>query len=365
MATPRKNNGRKKTTTIVETLPPSEESENGEDTTEFDIALESAEDIETLREITENFGVTGTTLKVYRITPGGAEFCYQTDNVDEEFIQKNFGGGDFSFRIFINGKFKRTIKQKIAPRVTAETGTTETGGHAAFLEKMLLAILPAMIAQRNDSVNGPSITELTTALSNLDSLRGKQESTMDLFLKGVTFAKETMKDSGGTGDWKSELISAGKEAIPVIANMIPNLIPNSQQPMPTQQQVNGNGNHQPNQISDQQRVAMLKQGLDYLKKKCISGLQPEFIVEWVENNAEDYQSLIGEILNTPFEDFVKIDAEIGREPFKPWFTDLFNRFRSSFAAVNTVDVDSTGEPGDSPDDGDNVEPSKGSKRKGA
>ena len=114
----------------------------------------------------------------------------------------------------------------------------------------------------------------------------------------------------------------------------------------------------------EQQVAAIKEGLTYLKKQCLKGVDSQLIVEWVENNAEDYQPLIHNVLNLPFEKFVEIDAEIGNEPFKQWFTGLFNGLRSAFVPDNTVGMDSPGEHGDIDDAGNHGDTGTNPKRKG-
>lgn len=347
---------RKKRTIIEENLPDNTgDGIDGEDQiSAFDVALESVEDLEALTNTMEQFGQTGQLLKVYRES---GEYCYQSDNVDESFIQKHFGGGGYRIRLFLNGKYKKTFPVSCAaPIVTEANGNgNHRDHHSEFLEKMLLTIL----ANGNVS-KGPSISELTGALANLDGLRGKQESAMDLFQKGMTFAKEIYDSKpNGSGDWKSEAIGAIKEALPVVGGIIAAKTGAPQPSMPTPTNPN-----ELVQATPEQQTQAIRQGLNYLKQRCLKGVDPQLIVDWVENNAEDYQPLIHMVLNLPFEKFVEIDAEIGNEPFKQWFTELFNGLRSAFVPDNQVDVDSTGQHGNSDNAGNHGNTGTDPKRKG-
>ena len=343
---------RKKRTIIEEQIPEGQEEQEG--LSAFDVALESVEDLEALTDVMEQFGQTGQLLKLYR---DNGQYCYQSDAIDEAFIQKHFGGGDYRIRVFFNGKYKKTFPVAIAAAMN--TGEPNGNGnhsgdrHSEFLEKLLLTMISS-----NGASKGPSITELTTALANLDGLRGKQESGMDLFQRGVTFAKEIMDmKSPGNGDWKSELVSAAKDALPIVGGILASKSGVSSMPTPKN----------PNELvtaSQEQQIEAIRQGLAYLKKQCLKGVNPELIVEWVENNAEDYQPLIHNVLNLPFEKFVEIDAEIGNEPFKQWFTGLFNGLRSAFVPDNTVGMDSPGEHGDIDDAGNHGDTGTNPKRKG-
>lgn len=346
----------KKTTTVVEQIPEGHETE-GDEISAFDVALESVEDLEALTDVMEQFGQTGQLLKLYR---DNGQYCYQSDAIDEAFIQKHFGGGDYRIRVFFNGKYKKTFPVAIAAAMNTEPNGNgnhhSNDRHSEFLEKMLLT----MIAN-NGGAKGPSITELTTALSNLDSLRGKQESGMDLFQRGMTFAKEIYDSKpSGSLDWKSEAIGAIKDALPVVGGLLASKNGGVPPTMPTPKQ-------DPNALvnaTQEQQAEAIRQGLAYLKKQCLKGVDFNLIVEWVENNAEDYQPLIHNVLNLPFEKFVELDAEIGNEPFKQWFTGLFDGLRSAFVPDNSVGDDPTGEPGGVNDAGNNGDIGKNPKRKG-
>src|ERR1700688_3312847 len=107
--------GRKKRTIIEESLP--DTPEGTAELSEFDVSMEAVEDADTLKSVLAQFGETNLVLKILRKSPTGPEFCYQTDTLDEQFIQQNFGGGDYTVRIFINGNFRHAINIKIANRL--------------------------------------------------------------------------------------------------------------------------------------------------------------------------------------------------------------------------------------------------------
>lgn len=351
---------RKRRTIVEETLPPAEEGDGKESTTDFDLALESVEDIEVLRGVLDQYGQTGAVFKIYRVTAQGPEFCYQTDDLDEEFLQRNCGGGEFQVRIFINGVKRHMFKMRTAPPLknpdTNGNGNGHNGDrHTEFLEKMLLAY----IQREGSSGSGPSVMELTQALANLDGLRGKSENTMDNFLKGVEFAKGILGDRS-TGDWKSDLVSAAKDALPVVGAMLGSR--GGRPPVPVTAE--NPGEIPPVVSNEDQNRAVIQQGLNFLKKKCLAGMDTDLIIDWVVNNAEDYQPLIHIVLNVPFDEFIKIDAEIGREPFTSWFKELFNGLRLAFVPADPMASDTTGNLGDIDHAGDDGKSSKTTKSKG-
>ena len=349
---------RKKTTTVVEELPPNLEAETDPEPTEFDVSLESVEDPDTLSEILSQFGETTVNLKILRqVASGNPEFCFQTDHLDEEFIQKNFGGGTYIVRIFINGKFRHHIKINIANRIDSATaqgafsftsrsdgGSSNDYRHSEFLEKQAQRNHELLLAAiGNKGSTGPTITEIISALSGLDALRGKQESTMELFLKGVEFAQT----SDGKTDWKTDAIRSVKEVLgPALPGVI-SAITGNRVPPPVP------GQEPPMQIPPD---AIIHAGIQYLKKKAIAGVDPDLIIEWVVNNAEEYQELLRVVLNQEFADIAKLDPEIGSEPFASWFKPLFDGLRSAFNPSNPVDTDSGGSSGNDSNSGNHGKP---------
>ncbi len=345
--------GRKKKTTTVVEEPLSELEDNGGEPTTFDVALETVEDTEALQDVLSQFGETNIVLKILRQTPSGAEFCYQTDVLDEEFIQKNFGGGSYQVRVFIAGRYRKTIKIQIATRLSSnpnQPGQNVNGDrHSEFLEKMVLALVsretPAPVIP-----SGPSITDLTTALANIDQLRGKQESGIEMFIKGMDMANG--KESGGL-DWKSALVQTAKEALPMFMNK---QNPGGSSVVPV------TPGQPPNQL---QIEATLKQGITYLKKKAIAGTDPNLILDWICDNAEDeqYQLLIRTVLTTEFAEFAKLDPEIGTEPFFAWFKPLYDGIRLAFTPPDSVGDDTERNVGDVANVGSHGEPQPKGKSK--
>lgn len=327
----------KKTTTIVEHVP-ADKLHEGEDLNDFDVSLEGVDDYEQLQEALQQFGINdGIVYKIYRITPTGQSFCYETAEYSETFLQQERGAGRYAVRIFIDGRYKKTIHTEVdAPASGPASVQNQAGSGNAFLEKLLLALV---MKEQAPAAPGPSITDLTTALANLDALRGKQESGMDLFVKAFTLAKEMQGDSGTT-DWKSELLRMGRDAIPAITSVV-------------QARVNGNGAEpvkinpaepvaiDPSKMTDDQKKTMLKQAIAFLKPQCIQGLPPESALDFITANSGNpqYQTLIMAVLGYTFEDILEIDHELKSEPFHLFFRTLYDGLRSEFGGDDSVGDD--------------------------
>jgi hypothetical protein len=344
---------RKKTTTVVEDIPEGTPVLDTGETSGFDFDLQRADDAETVDQILRDNGIAGV---LYRFYDNDGGYCYSSSDLDYDRARQETGGGkNCKLGVFVNGKLMRMVPFPLAVLQRSVNGNGNGSGNGSgfsdsksdFLEKQIQRnhelLLTAMTAQRKE---GPSLTELVASLASLDNMRGKQESTMDLFLKGVEFAQGV---TGQTPDWKTDLVRTVKESFPQFMEMFSGM----------RQHTNGNGTALPaSNLPTLPNENMIKAGIAYLKKKVIAGVDPELIIEWIVNNAEEYQGLLAIILNQQFADIAKFDPEIGAEPFVGWFLSLFNGLRSAFTGPRPVDNDSGGDVGDESDVGNHGEPRK-------
>jgi hypothetical protein len=364
-ATP--NRGKKKTTTVVEE--PIDVNDVNDGPTELDVNLEAVEDTETLQTVLESFGETSVLLKVYRETTQGQEFCYPCQPpLDEEFIQRNYGGGNFAIRIFIADRYRKTLKIKIAQKLQSANGSPSVDSQTDFLQKMILVML-----QNNHAPAAQqpfTLPDIVNTLAAIDNMRGKQESGMDLFLKGASFAKD-MGSDGGSGDWKDRLWGIADKVAPALAPALTNFFGNRGTPPGQPPVVAG----QPPQPPDPQQEQMVQQqqliqGIAFLKQQFIAGLDPESAINWVVTNAAinpQYQNIIRTVCNLEYAELAKLDPEIGTEPFFTPFHAFYDGLRSEFATSDPVDDDPGGISGDTGDTGNHGAVGKGrnSSRNGA
>ena len=359
MTRPTKERGKKprtkKTTTVIEeALPQGEDEQEGP--SELDFNLEEVRDTERLYEVLEQFPDAGITVKIYdqhgayRFTPPDPK------NIDPELIRLRCGAGQFVGRVYVDGKYRQSIDIPIGevnpdPNTPTKPGVGDS--HTQFLEKLLLAFIAK--EHPTASTNTPTtLPEMVQSLAGLDALRGKQESGMDLFLKGLTLGKELNSDSGGSFDWKQELFRMVANNAPTILDGVQALVatqtggrktppPNPPAPIAANPESQG----EPSVISE----AYFKEGLKFLKQRMIAGMQNETIINWVYDNRDDptYQPFLKEILSKDFDFFVKLDVEIGQEPFKSKFLDVYNGIRTLFNEQYEMDLD-TGRGNGDPDD---------------
>lgn len=349
---------KRKTTTTVEEIVPTDGTIEEDSPPEMNFNLEDVREAEQLEEIASQFPNAGITLKLYDENGAYCITIPDPKSIDEELIRKRCGAGNFRLRIYINGKYRHYIPlpiREVQPdsSVTTPPNSARNGdssnSHSDFLEKQAQRnheLLLAAISSTRSA--GPSITDLTTALANIDSLRGKQESGVDLIMKGIDLAQ---RFSGDT-DWKTDLIRMGKDVLPKIADGVTAVMGvrnngHSQQIQPTV--TNNEGEAQTQELPSAEAI---RAGIAYLKRKCLNGVDPDLIIDWIVPNADEYQGLIRVILNKDFSEFAQYDIEIGSEPYLGWFRKLFDGLRSAFSPTDSMDDTSGGLVGDTDHTGD-------------
>jgi hypothetical protein len=339
--------GRKKRTIIEETVP--EGSDLVEDPlTEFDVSLEAADDTETLKSVLEQFGQTEQVLyRIYRQTPSGPSFCYESSTFDEMFIQRERGEGSYVARIYINGRMKKSIPFQVDAPTNGTGKVNGNGGssHEAFLEKMLMVLLTRESA---GPANVPTLADMTAALSNLDSLRGKQESGIEMLMKGIELARSI--EPGGNLDWKSELIKTVKDAAPGVLGIVSQTMAAKNGPpvpqVPTEQIVPA-APVTPEQ-EEQQMSFMLKSTIGMMKSQFMQGLDVDSALNLIMANAGNpmYAPMIQKFISLSFEELVALDADIGKKPFYDLFKSLHDGLRYEFGPDDSVESDTGRNPGD-------------------
>jgi hypothetical protein len=360
----------KKTTTVVEEIP-DRPNDIDDGPTELDFNLEEVRDTERLTEILEQFPDAGIVVKIY--DPHGAYRFTPPDprNIDPELIRMRCGAGNFVARIYVAGKYRQSIDIPIGevnPDPNAPKTVPIIDSHSAFLEKMLLTLL----ARETPHVEAkaPSITEMVSSLGVLDGLRGKQESGLEMYMKGLEMGRSL--DGGGNGwDWKEQifkLVAANAPALlegvsSIVAGGVKQKPPSVSPTQPISQ--NATPANPPQPVPEEQPVQIsddyYKAGIRFIKERLLAGMETDTVINWVYDNRDDlnYQPFLKEILSTKhdFEFFVKLDEEIGNEPFRSKFVIIYNGIRSLFNEEYEMGLDTGGSSGNTVNPGSNGKPS--------
>lgn len=331
---------KKKTTTITEEIPDTADAIDGGEA-EFDLL---SEDSESLANVLKQFGPATVKIKVSKMTPKGAAYCFSTDEeIDEDFVQANYGGGKYACRIFINGDYKQTIHLTIADRLQPNApAAQQTSGLEALMREQnafLTSLLTKVLGAGASATHTP-VGELTQAMQTVQQMTGgnRQDTRFEDFMKGLEFARSL--EPGANRDWKNDLLDVvrdvAKPIIPIIAGEL----------------MSKNGGKQPAQLdaaNPNQPVDItneIRAGIAYLKKKALQNMDVNLVLDWIIGNAADYQQFLHVVLTTDFAKFAALDPEIGNEPYATWFKNLYDGLRSAFTQSNDVDEDTDGNGGD-------------------
>jgi hypothetical protein len=306
-------NNRKRRTIIEEVLPD----------TKSDNEIESADASDLII----------STSKVYKTNNGSKSFCMQSSEpIDEVYLQSQYpNGGKFVvFEYNQMNQLLNTAHYEIEPKTMAVTPNGSMNGASPYDVQIRMLfdelqftrqMLMQQLQNRNNG-SGSNINELVQALAGIHALAPGGKDPIDLIIKGMELGS---KGSGGT-DWKTELLSTIKDVAPAAIQAI----------SMTKQPMNGNGHP----MITESPEAYLKQGLQWIKSKIITGMDTELAVSWLIQNANDpqYQQLLSIAIQGGIDNFIAIDTEIGNEPYRTWFNSAITQIREWYAEQQQVET---------------------------
>lgn len=297
--------------------------------------------------------------KVYRLNPNGKRaFSFQTSEVvDEVMIQERCpNGGSFVVNEYNStGEMVSNTTLEIEPKTIAATNNPSTSAsdiHVSMLQNQL-QFAQQMVLQLLGNRNNEStpMSEIVSAIKDMHSISGGNgKDPVDLIIKGMELAN---KSNGGSGDWKSELISTAKEAIgPVLGAL---------NARPTQQPI-GETHMIPASVNPQQPTPekVVREAITWLKGKILFGLTPDLAVDWILQNGNDpqYQPILATAVNGSVDNFIAIDNDLHNEPYRTWFTTAIQLIKDAYAEQST-NTNLDGGTGNTTDNAADAKPSSG------
>ncbi len=324
----------------------------------------SDEQEETIRSIVGRFGGEGLEIKVYKQLPGGGDqYWYTTDSdqIDEEKIRTVNGGigGRFALKIFVGGELQKVKHMTIADAPgLASPGVSGNGSSDPMIAVLLQRLANIEQNLQRSPVQREPINDLADAMVKLDSLRGggqAKELPVDQIIKCIELGK-TLNGGGVVDDsFLSVIKDILKEAAPVILPLVMSGMKAAPQQLP--QQTAGES-----EMEQAERIERrLKEGIVFLKKKCMQGSNPDLYLGLILESAdsEEFARLIHIALTQEFAIFAKIDPEIEQPAYVKFFRHIYDGIRSEIAERDKLDDDTGGAGGDPPDTSSNVRVIKG------
>lgn len=319
---------------------------------------------ERLRQARQNFGQGGLKIKVYKINErGGEDFCYVTEgDVDEVLIQRRWRGGQYVAKYYVNEVYRDRIQFGIAEPIAEASGAAVPSGVDLQIKLMQQQneFLMNLLLKNQNSERTP-VTELVHAMSELKTLQGGTESNVDMVMKCI----ELGRTLNGAGE-ESPLMEILKLVAPTVAPQIISGLMRKPAEGPSGGMADASAKAIPAKTVEASEVATpeqeqsLKLLFAYLKKKSVVGSDPELYIAYVLDNGElpDFQMLVSKVRSESFEEFVKLDSEIGKEPHVKFFRAIYDGLRSAFEQGNFVELDSSRKSGNGGDTGGHAKSSQ-------
>ena len=120
----------------------------------------------------------------------------------------------------------------------------------------------------------------------------------------------------------------------------------------------------PNNLTVEQRNALLKQGIAFLKQQFLMGVDAESALTFIVANAGNpqYSPLIRALLSMQWEELEALDNDLkDGQSFHVQFRTLFDGLRYEFSGQNSMEDDPGGNPGNDADPGNHGDTGKGGK----
>jgi len=271
--------------------------------------------------------------KVYKLNSGGKSFCFQTtEPVDEVYIQAQYPTGGKFIVLEYNtlNQVMGTTHIDIEPKPLSVVPIGNGGDlqsrmlldELSFTRTMMLKMIEGLTSGRTQQANTP-IGELAQAMQVVNEMSSKS-NPVDLIVKGMELG---IQANGGAPDWKAQLAETAKQIIPAfVAKQQTVQISQGQQPM-----------------IQTTPVAMIKQGIDWLKPKILSGMTVDLAIGWVIQNANDptCNQLIANAIKGDVNTFIEFDPELANEPYRTWFETAIQLLKDEYAAAQQQQGDNT------------------------
>ncbi len=343
--------------------PPDPDYIDDEDTPE---TIVSQEQEDTIRSIVGKLGGGGElSIKVYKVLPGGGDqYWYTADSseIDEEKIRNvNLGvGGKFHVKIFVGDELVKVHPISIAD--APGVGSGSAGVPAAGTDPVLLLILQRMQALEAAAVRqapAEPFDRMADAMVKLNSIRGDsapKEMPIDTLLKCIELGKTL--GGGGTSDdsWLGVVKEIFKEIGPALAPLAMAAMRSAQ---PATAIAAGSASvpgATDMQQEEEKIAAQLREGIVFLKKKCMQGADPEVYLSLILDSAgeEEFAKLIHIATSQDFAVFARLDPDIEKPAYIKFFKQIYDGIRSEFSGDDSVVPDSGGAGGDASNTTGNV-----------
>jgi hypothetical protein len=307
--------------------------------------------------------------------PGEKDYCGRlgSNEASLEWLQTNYGGGRYLLMYHdpqkkIRGQRRFNIADplKAVPLVALPAlpppvpGGLDPMVHLQLEtmredmktnRELMLRMVDNLGARQSEGGGGGGLTELVTALAGLRDLTkpsdGQISGMISLFEKGLSLGA-----TGGVQPKSEGIMGIVRELAPVVGEALRTAMSarGGDLPLagPAGNPAGASGRvvalvpRQESADSQQQADRVnLRNGLNWLKKRCLAGMHVESALDLLMFSIDDpdWQFLF-DFVPIPYEEWGKIDADLLKPQFRPWFEALLNELK---AQVGARMADATGQ----------------------
>jgi hypothetical protein len=306
--------------------------------------------------------------------PGEKDYCGRlgSNEASLEWLQTNYGGGRYLLMYHDPQKKIRGLRRfniadplKAVPLVALPAlplpvpGGLDPMVHLQLEtmredmktnRELMLRMVDNLGARQSEGGGGGGLTELVTALAGLRDLTkpsdGQISGMISMLEKGISLGA-----SGGVQPKSEGMMGIVREWAPVVGEALRTamsargggVLP--AEPVENPNDVPGTAlvSVPGRAVDSQQQIdrANLTKGLVWLKKRCLAGMHVESALDLLMFSIDDpdWQFLF-DFVPISYEEWGKIDADLLKPQFRPWFEALLNELK---AQVGARMADATGQ----------------------
>ena len=307
---------------------------------------------ESLISVLEQLGESesGATVNVYRTVKGESDayLCrYSPDDFSKngfDDLLSKYGGGTYRIRVY--GSNKRLMANKAITLEAPKTPAIPVVNPAEGIDKLANAMLEGfnklgqLIIQQNQPKN--DMGEMLQNMVLMKQIVGgetkqPQQDQLDLFLKGIEFAKMNVPEVAKEPSGNEMLMEAASKFLPVIAaGMQQPQIPQPQMPQQIQQPA------QPQQIQPEIQQGNSDMNVQQAMARARMKAAVNFLVVQARQDSDPYPYAVMAVDNVPPEDLNTIISDENYIEFLAQFDnevkqypDWFNELREGIKQVLT------------------------------
>jgi hypothetical protein len=316
-----------------------------ETTVEPETPPEAPQD-ELIRSFVERFGGDAVgRVVIYRVDPRGKrEYLgsVAADVVDEDFLQRTYGGGRFYVRLVDDrGQYLQQMTCDIAELPGAAQAAPP--GAESDGARLQLDILREQVARQHEMIlqlvtsrnsGGGSINEIVAAVAELKKMstnggpsdtEAAIKTTLDALRSGIQIAQNAQGQKDNKEIWL-DVVERGLALLPQVLSRLPL---STGRPGAAAGEPNGARAADPNATRE-----LLAQGLAYLKSKARAGKDPDLYIDLIVENLDEPQwlGLARELTAGGFDGLAAVDPEISHAPYEVWFRRLYEGVKDALTA---------------------------------